>query len=267
LKGVISLKAIPLYEAKEPLAPAIDNGYGYQGVLLLDAKTDKVQCHICGDWFSVMGSHLKNKHKTNARKYKIKYGLRIRTALCSEKFRVTTAKRQKKFAQENPGEMKRRSIEARSRCKKKTGYRRSMETINKHGVCPEQLLLKIRKLAQKLKRTPTCRELQANKISPPVLYFTFGNYRNAIQQAGLTPRMTGDRLKELSYQTNPDLCLKLIQDFRKRNKRWPLPSDFRRTQLLPSYPTLSKYFGSVRNVWKILGRKTINGRWGQVAIK
>jgi hypothetical protein len=58
--------------------------YGKVGVLL--EKDDKVQCHICGNWYVELGRHSATKHKVNADQYRAYFGLACGRALCPEWF-------------------------------------------------------------------------------------------------------------------------------------------------------------------------------------
>lgn len=74
----------PLYKSIPPFM-AIDNGFGFQGVVMYDDAEDKVQCHICGAWFGNLGQHVKRAHDIECDEYKINHGLSLRTAMCSKK--------------------------------------------------------------------------------------------------------------------------------------------------------------------------------------
>lgn len=52
---------VTLYNYKEPFMPFTDpdtrEGFGYGGVLVFDGVSDKVQCHLCGEWYHALGNH------------------------------------------------------------------------------------------------------------------------------------------------------------------------------------------------------------------
>lgn len=260
-------QAIPLYEAKAPFIPAANKGFGYQGILLLDEQEDLVQCHVCGDWFRHLGGHLR-VHETTARAYKKTYGLRNNTALCNEKIRVKLVKQMKRWTKNNRDKILANARKARATRRRegfknrngKSGY--AMEIRNKTGDCPEQLLTRIQALASDLKRTPHEQDLLQAQLSPPKLRFMFGSVAEAMRLAGLTPRkrgMTASREAKRNYMENPDLILELFRNFRKQHGRWPSGSDHKRA-MLPAYGTIHRYFGSVYNLYKILGiRRTAVG--------
>ena len=70
-----------LYNYKTPFMPSV-SGVGFQGVVLFDSETNKVQCSICGEWFDFLGIHVKT-HKLTVKQYKYQFGLNQETALMS----------------------------------------------------------------------------------------------------------------------------------------------------------------------------------------
>jgi hypothetical protein len=76
---------VRLYNYKEPFMEFV-GGYGYEGVLLFDGMTDKIQCHFCGNWFENLAGHI-SRHALNAKRYKKKVGLHTTTALINEAVR------------------------------------------------------------------------------------------------------------------------------------------------------------------------------------
>src|SRR3990167_11305295 len=77
---------IKLYKYKEPFMK-FQEGFGFEGVLAMDGNGDKIQCHLCGNWYEVLGNHLHREHNMKASDYKRLVGLRQNTALISEKVR------------------------------------------------------------------------------------------------------------------------------------------------------------------------------------
>ncbi len=59
--------------------------FGEIGVLADDGE--KVQCHLCGKWFSHLGNHALYKHKIAPDDYRAVYGLNRTTGLISNKLR------------------------------------------------------------------------------------------------------------------------------------------------------------------------------------
>jgi hypothetical protein len=49
--------------------------YGELGVLAYDGTEDKVQCHICGEWFRALATHVLRTHGWTADEYRQEFGL------------------------------------------------------------------------------------------------------------------------------------------------------------------------------------------------
>lgn len=56
--------------------------YGKLGQL--DEIGDKLECHVCGEWFSSLGSHVWCAHNINAAEYKALFGLKHTTPLAAQ---------------------------------------------------------------------------------------------------------------------------------------------------------------------------------------
>ncbi len=234
---------VPLYQPKGPLT-AVEAGFGYKGTLLYDRANGRVQCHVCGRWYRSVGVHAAMIHKMLAREYKLAYGLRHRTALCGEATRVSLVKNYESrladgsmiqfcggYNGQRPGKHKR------------TG--RSMQWRNMHGVCPEQILDRLRHLAEQSGYTPTEKEIKAAGLEH-VATFAFGTITNACRHAGLTPNRQHVALANplWRFRDDPGLIVEMIREFHVRFARWPSTSDARRNPLLPSEASAARHFGS-----------------------
>jgi len=135
----------------------IVNGFGFMGVVIEDSESGFLQCNICGKWYENIPTHLRH-HKILARDYKIKFGLNQSTALKSKRIRInqsrvmegmrrTHKKHRMKFVKNN--------IYAGNTL----GKKKSLETINKYGICDLQIKDKVLKLKEKLGKTPTLNDL------------------------------------------------------------------------------------------------------------
>jgi len=60
--------------------------YGRLGHLAVE--DDRLQCHLCGRWFVLLGAHAWHTHGLLAREYRRQFGLRASTALASASFRA-----------------------------------------------------------------------------------------------------------------------------------------------------------------------------------
>ena len=83
---------------------------------------DALECHVCGEWFESLGSHIWRSHDLLAAEYKSIFGLNDKTPLISE--RVSAVKSQKQTA---------RILDGRARSFGDTGFREAVE------MTPEQL--------------------------------------------------------------------------------------------------------------------------------
>ena len=69
--------------------PTWDGPYfGRFGVLAEDPDGDTVQCHVCGDWYALVGAHANKTHGLRAAEYRRAFGLRMSTPLASTSYRA-----------------------------------------------------------------------------------------------------------------------------------------------------------------------------------
>ncbi len=66
------------YPEKGPYTAA---GLGDFGLLRYDESSDKLQCHICGEWYISLGLHVRRTHAGAVGDYKRRFGLKASTAL------------------------------------------------------------------------------------------------------------------------------------------------------------------------------------------
>ena len=57
--------------------------FGLMGVLESDGSGDHVRCHVCGEWFVSLASHVRLAHEMTAAEYRAEFGLNKRQALVS----------------------------------------------------------------------------------------------------------------------------------------------------------------------------------------
>lgn len=212
---------VTLYNYKEPFMK-FDKGFGYLGVLLFDGESDKIQCHICGDWFYALGSHLRWEHKMTASKYKELVGLRKRTALIGEKLRDSLIKNGLKIRLKNLRPGGKQSEETKNKIRK-TLQENSFQTKNENGTCPEQLIDRLKKLADSVGRTPSIDDVPFKTT----LKKTFGTYKNACELAGIPYNDPIECLKRgnETIKITEEKAIKWIQEFYAKNNRIPKLSD------------------------------------------
>lgn len=242
---------VTLYNYKEPFVP-IEKGYGYFGVLLFDGEKDNVQCHLCGTWVHYLPNHLHKEHAMKAKEYKEKVGLRPSTALISETIRKRLVQTHLDIRKKNLKKGVPKTDEIKEKIRQ-TLKNKTWESQNERGTCPAQILERIRKLADKLGRTPTTNEATFYQTAQEV----FGSWKKAVKMAGLIPRKSGEVTEEgrknqvAATRYSDDFLLSLLHNFIEKNNRLPSGSDFRR-KLLPSLRLYYKRFGGLKATMKRL---------------
>jgi hypothetical protein len=236
---------VRLYNYKEPYVP-FSGGYGYEGVLMFDGKSDKVMCNLCGKWFPYLPKHLSKEHAMKAAHYKELVGLGKNTALIGETIRTKMLKngesRFRNLVRPNKGQP--RSDETKERIRHGLLlFKGRMEAKNSRSTCPLQLLEGIRRTAEKLGRTPSADECSQKEA----ILFTYGDYGTAVKLAGLKPGLKpGQNFAHARGRryTDEELVSQLAA-FISAFGRDPHWSDFQRG-VLPHRSVYSRRFGSIR---------------------
>lgn len=175
---------VTLYNYKEPFM-RYEEGYGFQGVLMFNGEDDKVQCHICGEWFEYLPNHLHREHTTTAAEYKEMVGLAPTTALLGEKQRAVLIQNgTERFKNLRPGIKK---TDAQKKKISDSLRNLNRERQNLRGTCPEQLIERIRQTYHKLGRTPKENEIRGKETINRV----FGSWKAACEVAGIPYRVPG----------------------------------------------------------------------------
>lgn len=247
---------------KEPLIAVDKKYFGYEGVISEDEETGMIQCHICGEWFHGLATHLKNRHKDfllknkkenvtssspMADSYKDMFGLKRGTPIVSK----VVSRKIKKRQRENPNyengiEKKKEWQKEQAKVDKKgIGFnnRQVMEMKNEKGLCYLQLLDQIMKCCNKIGMVVGTRDMKGSngQILIPTIKRTFGSWREALALIKLEPNKAGGvpqqelPVEYLEYQ--------LIK-FRKENCKNPEKEDFNNF-LLPSESLYIKHFVSL----------------------
>lgn len=246
---------------KEPLRPIpAYEGHGYYGVILESKDHETIQCHICGKMFKHLAAHIQNSHKEmSVREYREKFGLAYGTSLVSESMRWELKNRTlewiKTLTPEQKAEMKRNWKKAIEERKRNPGQpKMTLETKNKRGVCPDQLLAKIVEVSKKLGRTPSklefIQELGTQKYTHKI-YDTFGSWSKAVELAGLEP-VKRQFVKGKVPKYDDDYLLELLVLFTQENNQIPTSTDFR-NGLLPDISVYVRHFGSLQKARELAG--------------
>lgn len=257
-KTIIKFKDrnLTLHYYKEPLTK-VKNGYGFIGCLLSTIEGDAVQCHICGELFIDLAKHVSQKHNITSVEYKDKFQLARKTALISENERMARKQRFLNYLKSLTEEEKREfKIRARERYKNNHSRSRqiSLETKNKRGTCPDQLLQKIKDVAKKIGHTPSKTEFINECDSQRyvhLIYKTFGSWTKALKLIGMEPKKpinTGnsDGYNQYNKKYSDEELLEYLVIFAQENNRKPTATDFRRG-LLPPYYHYTRRWGGIEN--------------------
>ncbi len=196
------------YNYKEPLMK-FDKGHGFLGTLAFDGDTDKIQCHLCGEWYGNLPPHLVKEHNIRAPAYKEIVGLNQTTALINENMRKKLIasgmdKRLQNLRQNGMGKGTTRSKEVRAKISA-TLKKNTPEMQNLRGTCPVQLIERLRNKYFELGRTPLHKELGFHNA----LTATYGTMKQACAIAGIPYRD----------------CIEYIRNFFDINGRLPRHKD------------------------------------------
>lgn len=231
---------------KEPLKKLLKHqGFGFAGTLAQTSDKEFVQCHICGNLFVALAGHIR-KHKLSAKEYRERFGLMASTALCSDTRREALQKTvvTKLGNTELPSHLieynrKMQAGEIKHNPTPKGTW--TLERRNKGGVCPEQVLERIKDLADILGKTPSSdefRDYYRGRYWESILYL-HGSWSNAIRKTKLISR------NQLRHPDG-DQLIATLQEFHKQYGRIPMTSDFARG-LLRDKTVYIRVFGSLNN--------------------
>jgi hypothetical protein len=254
-KTEYKFEELTLMNYKEPLM-SVKNGYGYYGAVTGTIDGQFVQCHICGHLFMNLGAHIWLKHKMRGREYKEEFGLAYSTALLSEAERGRLKQRTLDWLKNTTDEQRERFARKLDRNRRKwieehrdddrTQPELQLETKNKRGTCPDQLLAKIIEVKENLGRTPSKDEfITACKSQRYIhlIYKVFGSWKEALSILGLQPKKEE---KGGFRRYEDEELLEYLRSYAETEKKIPTQSDFRR-HLLPTYGVYTRRFGSIEN--------------------
>lgn len=206
---------VNLYNYKEPFMN-FESGFGYQGVLLFDGASDKVQCHFCGKWFLHLSGHI-GLHGLRVAEYKQEVGLSQTTALIGEKVRAKLIANGLEQRKKNLIVPKTVSEETKKKISESL-KKNVVEIQNKRGTCPLQLLDRLRKKYAELGRMPMESEIQGYRTIEKV----YGSMKNACEAAGILYRKPGETI--MHTYTKED-AKEWIRAFVEVNERLPKLKD------------------------------------------
>lgn len=259
------------YNYKEPLTQIEEGkGYGYYGVLLSSKDETKVRCHICGELFDLLSGHIRQAHKMEVKKYKERYQLAYGTALISEKRRAILKQKTIEWLNSLSLEEQARMTKQRRKnwikyLKGRTAHGRgiTLETKNKRGTCPDQLIDKVKKVAEALGHSPSKNEFIDFYHSQKYVHIilkTFGTWNEVKRRAGLDLLVTSSNGKAKKHKYTKQEIIDYMKLFYRENKRPPTTTDCNRG-LLPHQTTIKRIFGSMQEARLASGITETVGRW------
>lgn len=240
---------------KEPLKKVLKTvGFGYFGALSMTLDGDKLQCHICGELHYNVALHARQAHSILSSEYKERFEIARETSLISEtlkeKFKINTMKWLASLSFEQKKVLKKKQLEAIKaywKNAKRNKFEIRLETKNKRGTCPDQLLEKIREVKTSLGHTPSKDEFIIACDSQRyvhLIYKTFGSWKKAIQRAKLPLHKKVDQKKLKFHHYNKDALLEDLFLFWKENNKVPTEADSRRG-LIVNADVYRRHFGGL----------------------
>ena len=169
----------PLYKAEEPFME-VPVGHGFQGVMMYDDKDDKVQCHLCGKWYSFLAPHLSSTHKLTSIDYKLEFGLPMNIGLCSQEFsRKKSVYALRMIEDLKPGFGDHAGKKLPAGFHKRRNYVRKQRKVypayqNKFGLCALQMKSRYEVVAEIVKRSPTKADIE--QYDPKLERAMYRNY-------------------------------------------------------------------------------------------
>ncbi len=264
--------SLTLMHYKEPLKSIPKSlGYGYYGAIQVTLDGTQLQCHICGDLYTNLSMHIRMMHKMPLKEYRETYQIARRTALISENFRKKKKDRMFGWWWKLSQAERDRRISKRVKALRKwhktasaRGYKWNvqLETRNKRGTCPDQLIDKIKKMAAKLGRTPHLSDLQkeggGGRRFAYLYKNTFGSFAEAVKRAGLEPAKKFIYREGKKNKYSDEELLDFISIFWQENQRVPTETDYLRG-FVPSPQVYKRRFGSLQKA------RELAGVWGNMA--
>lgn len=143
-------------------------------------------------------------------------------------------------------------------------YDIALETKNKRGTCPDQLLEKIRECARNIKRIPSKNnfiDYCGTQKFLHIIYATFGSWLKGREMAlknykNKLPSIKGGRRKTYSKEE----LIEYLQIFYQENNKIPTETDCGRG-LIPNSNTYRYHFGGLPQARKEAGILEIPNKW------
>ena len=249
----------PLFKAHEPFME-VASGFGYLGVIMYDDKTDLLQCHICGKWYSMLLRHVGKTHKIEAQDYRDQFSLPIQGGLVSKAFSAAAsrnalrperlaalAKVRPSWNNQDACSNRRRS---RIKIRSKIGLNR-LARKNKFGLCPKQMAARYEVVKLTIGKDPSSDDIRAHDFKLWAAIKKHHGWNNWKKLNGLPIHKLGDNREFGDLEIISKMRL-----FAKRHGRRPNTLDMRRYRAeLPGYCQVTRAFGSILNAYASAGLK------------
>lgn len=257
-----------VYDYKEPLATVSRSvGFGYYGCISGSQDLNRIQCHICGKLFRDLNVHARNVHELTPKDYKDKFSLAYETKLISPKMKQE--RRDTYMATFNLKEReKNRKKALKASMKATTGkvHARSeisLETKNKRGSCPNQVIAKILEVTKKLGHQPSQREFMIQEGGEKYFRYirrTFKTWNEAIKVAKLVPKTKKENSHKGKYQRrhpgkrgySKEELVEYLRLFTQEEQRIPRCCEFG-LGILPHIRTYQNHFGTLEKARSVSG--------------
>jgi hypothetical protein len=276
---------LTLKHYKEPLRAIPKNqGYGYYGAVLGSLDGKYMQCHICGNLYSQVIAHARQAHQITNKEYRERFMLAGSTALVSEDMRAELKQRTLDFfnsltperkeeikMKARLGFLKWRKSATQDELTETFSHPQKLETKNKRGICPDQLLQKIKEVKERIGHVPTLREFiieTGGQRYKHLIFQTFGSWNKAIQMLGMTPnaRYQYPKSHQPRKKYDREELLEYLRIFAQENRTVPTSTDSKRGWI-PDLNVYRRHFGSLENarreagVYEYLEGAVIPHRW------
>lgn len=236
-----------VFKAVEPYK-ALENGFGYQGVLLRDTQNDLLQCHICGVWKSGLAHHLR-LHKITADQYREKFELPVSCPLMNNKMlnRLSELGRSKEWKERLKKATRNTTMHKNLHKRKWRSYKR-LSHENKYGTCPEQLVRRYLIVADRIGHEPSDNELRKyDHAAYAAISHKYGTNKWRAKNNFLI-----NRIQKIDY--TPDKIIAQIQKLADRLGRVPRWNDLvKSTKDTPTICTIRKHLGSFHRAMILSG--------------
>lgn len=242
-----------LYRQKAPFVPS---GKSVYGALEYNEERDEVRCHECGEWFRMLGYHIRKMHTVLPLEYRLRHGLNRNAGLCGVQAGLSIAARGgRRLSKAEFEVIRQKGIKAAAEARRKRElepHRLSPEVgdlhyeqRNERGRCDAQLFAALHALAVQCGHTPTRKDLDRAGIhaTSACAAFNVGTMSDLFSLVGLRPNSSGSP----GHITPPGLkreeLIEIIRDFNANFGRPPKAKDAR-GGVLPTAKVFARVFGS-----------------------